>query len=369
MTLPERGRLPLLALGIITLLAAVWGGLARLGWDIPLPRASMNAWHGPLMVAGFLGALISLERAVALARLWSFGAPLLIGLGSIITIVSTDGALGSLGRILMTAGSALLVIIFFVAIRRQTEMFVAVMGLGAVSLLVGNLIWITREQPLPGLIPAMWWAGFLVLTIAGERLELSRLLELSGSTLATFLLSTGLYLAGLIVTTFKAGIGMRLAGAGLIVLTLWLFQNDVARRTVRQAGFTRFIAVCLLSGYFWLGVSGVLALVSGGADFGWRYDAVLHSLFLGFTFSMIFGHAPIIFPAVLGLNMTYRPFYYAPLVVLHLTLALRVVGDLAEWMNGRKIGGLLNGLALLLFLASTVYSVVSTRRRTIRPAG
>lgn len=364
MGLSQRGRFPLLALGMIALLAALWGGLVRLGWDLPLPRANMNAFHGPLMVAGFLGTLISLERAVALDRLWSYSAPLLIGLGSIITIISAGETPDAAGRVLMAAGSFLLVAIFYFAIRKQPEMFIVVMGLGAVSLLVGNVIWVAREKPQPDLVLAMWWAGFLILTIAGERLELSRMLQLKGSALATFLLSTGLFIAGLIVTSFEAGLGLRLAGAGMIALTLWLFQYDIARRTVKQKGFTRFIAVCLLSGYFWLGAGGILALVYGGAGTGWSYDAVLHAIFLGFTFSMIFGHAPIIFPAILGLNMTYRPFYYSPLVVLHLTLILRVVSDLAEWSAGRRVGGLLNGVALLLFLANTAYSVITTRKHT-----
>jgi hypothetical protein len=35
---------------------------------------------------------------------------------------------------------------------------------------------------------------------------------------------------------------------------LGLATFDIARRTVRQSGVTRFIAVCLLSGYVWLGV-------------------------------------------------------------------------------------------------------------------
>ena len=34
---------------------------------------------------------------------------------------------------------------------------------------------------------------------------------------------------------------------------------------------------------------------------GPRYDAMLHSIFLGFVFSMIFAHAPIILPTITGL--------------------------------------------------------------------
>ena len=53
---------------------------------------------------------------------------------------------------------------------------------------------------------------------------------------------------------------MRLVGAGFVALAAWLGAFDVARRTVRGAGLTRFIAVALLSGYAWLAVAGLLLL-------------------------------------------------------------------------------------------------------------
>ena len=64
---------------------------------------------------------------------------------------------------------------------------------------------------------------------------------------------------------------------------------------MRRTGLTRFIALNLLIGYVWLVVSGALALVAGQQAAGLIYDAMLHTLFLGFVFGMIFGHAPVIF--------------------------------------------------------------------------
>jgi hypothetical protein len=49
---------------------------------------------------------------------------------------------------------------------------------------------------------------------------------------------------------------------------------------------------------------------------GFRYDAILHALFVGFAFSMVFGHVPVIFPAVLGLPIRFGPASYAPVIVL-----------------------------------------------------
>lgn len=59
-------RLPFLMLGAVSLLTGLAAGLARLGWNLP-----SLAWadiHGPLMVCGFFGTVIGLERAVALNR-------------------------------------------------------------------------------------------------------------------------------------------------------------------------------------------------------------------------------------------------------------------------------------------------------------
>jgi hypothetical protein len=145
---------------------------------------------------------------------------------------------------------------------------------------------------------------------------------------------------------------------------------DIARRTVRQRGLTRFIAAAMLSGYAWLAAGGVLFAVLGGRLVaGPPYDAALHAVFVGFVFSMIFGHAPVILPAVLRVAVPYRAWFYAHLLLLHLSLALRVGGDLLGWWGVRRWGGLLGAAAILLFLALTAASAIaawSAARRHVR---
>jgi hypothetical protein len=349
-TLKSRRRFLLMALALFALLAGMWAGLLRLAWTWPVLRPTLPVAHGPLMVSGFLGTLIGLERAVALDRRWTYIGPLLTGLGAVLLII---GVTGSLGPLLITVGSLGLVFVFVLIVRRQPALFTATMGLGALVWFFGNALWLAG-RPVPHVV--LWWAGFLVLTIVGERLELSRLLRLSQVTYATFLLAAGLFLAGVALTEVDLDTGTRLAGVGMLALTFWLLRHDIARRTVRQSGLPRFTALCLLSGYVWLGVSGLLALRFGGLVAGPRYDAMLHTLFLGFVFAMIFGHAPIIFPAVLGWPIVFFSAFYVHLVLLHLSLALRVTGDLLPWWPARQWGGLLNVVVVLLFLANTVYS-------------
>jgi hypothetical protein len=66
----------------------------------------------------------------------------------------------------------------------------------------------------------------------------------------------------------------------------------------------------------------------------------------------------------------FRPIFYLHLGLLHLSLLLRVSGDLLPWLAGRQWGGLLNVVAILLFLANTAWAVrVNTARSSIVSAG
>jgi hypothetical protein len=308
------------------------------------------------MVSGFLGTLISLERAVAINQRWMYVGPAFSGVGALLLIA---GLAGWPGPLLMTLGSAGLVAVFVVIVRRQLALYTVTMGLGALTWLVGNGLWLTG-QPVHRVV--LWWIAFLVLTIAGERLELARILRPSKASLVAFLAVTSLLLAGLLMSSYTFDLGTRLAGGGMIGLALWLLRYDVARHTLRKPGLPRFIAACLLSGYVWLAAGGLMGLIFGGIAAGPRYDAVLHAVFLGFVFSMIFGHAPIVLPAVLGVPLTYHPSFYAHLILLHLSLSLRVLGDLAGWWAGRQWGGLLNAVVLLLFLGNTARVIRESKK-------
>lgn len=354
----------MLALGMIALVSGLWAGLVRLGWTLP-GTGDIAALHGPLMVSGFLGTVIGLERAVALNRPWAYAAPILAGLGAAGLVVGIPQWPAPL---LMSLSGAVLVLIFFQVLRTQWAVHGLVMAGGALSWFVGNALWLAG---LPFHEVVYWWLGFLVLTIVGERLELNRLLPPSRWTRVAFLAALGVFVLGLALAVAFPDPGTRVVGAGELALMLWLLRFDIARHTIRQSGLVRFIAASLFSGYFWLGISGVLALFYGHTAAGPVYDAVLHAVFVGFVFSMIFGHAPIIFPSILGVRIEYSPRFYLHLALLHASLLARLAGDLGGWMALREWGGLLNALAILLFLANTVLSVrlrgIATRSPSTGP--
>ncbi len=362
-----RLRFPLLALGMLALLAAMWGGLLRQGWSFPPLAPALTGVHGPLMISGFLGTLISLERAVALQQRWAYLAPALTALGALLLISGISTLAGALAN---TLGSLGLVAIFGVIVRRHPAPYTYTMGLGTLAWFVGNLLWLVG---LPISQVVQWWSGFLVLTIVGERLELARVLRPSFTSQLLFALAIGVLVLGLAADTIESlaasnlNLGFRIAGAGMFAIALWLFRYDIARRTVRQSGLTRFIGACLLLGYGWLAIDGLLRL--GSADrvmAGPYYDATLHTLFLGFVMSMIFGHAPIILPAVLGRPMPFHPSFYLHLALLHLSLVLRIIGDVSAALTLRQWGGLLNAVAILLFLAATGRAIFLGQREQAR---
>ncbi len=356
-------RYPLLALGIVSMVCGVWAGLLLFGWSLPTGRANLIELHGPLMVFGFLGTVISLERAVALRRGWGYVAPAGTIAGAALLLAGVRQGIGEL--VLLVAG-CVLVALFVVILRAHPTAPTATLLLGAVLWVLGAALWLSGDR-FAEVVP--WWVGFLVLTIVGERLELAALSRLTRAGEVVFAALTLLLLIGLGLSTTALSAGTRVAGVALAGYALWLFRFDIARHTVRRPGLPRFVAVALLVGYLWLAVGGVLWLRGDAAAGGLSHDAALHAVFLGFVFSMIFGHAPVIFPGVLGLAIPFRRFFYAHLALLHAGVALRVGGDLAGDYAVARRGALLNALAIGLFLLATVASAVGALVEARRRAG
>jgi hypothetical protein len=337
-------RVPVLVPAVLCLLAALAGGMVRLGTPIPIPVPSWVADHGTLMVGGFLGTLIGVERAVALARPWAWLAPLLTGAGGLLIAVGQPAGLWpvTLGSFVFGAVS-----VRIWNIRRAD--FTAVMALGAILWSLGNAL-LVAGRPVSGVVAA--WIAYLLLTITGERLELSRIVRRSAIADVLFPGAVMMLVIGVLLALAGEGGGIRVVGVAMIGFAAWLGRWDLARVTVRQTGLPRYVAVCLLLGYAWLAVSGSLLAVLGLGAAGPRYDAALHSFFVGFVLSMIFGHAPVIFPAVLRARIGYHPALYVPLALLHVSLLVRLVGDLGLVMPARIGGGHSNAVIVVLFFVT-----------------
>jgi hypothetical protein len=61
-------------------------------------------------------------------------------------------------------------------------------------------------------------------------------------------------------------------------------------------------------------------------------------------------------------KIPYHPAFYLPLLVLHASLLLRVVGGVGGEFVVLRSGGLANAIALLLFIATMLISVLRGRK-------
>jgi len=356
-------RLLMLLTAAAALLGGLGAGLARLGWQMDSLSQDWMLVHGPLMICGFLGTLICLERAVALAARyrWSIVVPIINAAGALALLMIPDSALP---KFVLTTGSLGLVVLFGLMLRLHPTRDIAIMATGALLWLVGNALWFAG-QPLYQVVHL--WTAFLILTIVGERLELSRVRRLTRISELLLVLTTAVFIAGVMLTIVNLDAGIRLLGIGAVLMALWLLRYDIASRTIRQTGLPRYIAACLLMGYLWLGIGGMIGAWKGALLAGPDYAAMLHAFLLGFVFSMIFGHMPIILPALTGLSLQYNPVFYGHLILLHVALAYRMYGSLTLDFTAQQWGGLLNVVAVLLFLMVTVYSLYRANTVKSRP--
>jgi hypothetical protein len=183
-----------------------------------------------------------------------------------------------------------------------------------------------------------------------------------------FAISTGATILGLLVSLVNFNWGVWLLNLGFVALALWLLRYDIARKTIRRPGLTRFLAVNLLLGYIWLVAGGLIGIAHAGISAGPAYDAWLHSILLGFVFGMIFAHALIILPAIGGFTIPFYRILYGPVLLMQVGLLMRVIGDLAALWALRRWGGLINGLAILWFLLMVAILAIRGRRGHNQPA-
>ena len=343
----------------VSLLAGLDAALLLLEVPAPVDAAHLPTAHGILMVLGFLGTLISLERAVALRSPWAYAAPALLAIGAIAAVTPVPLPAAQAATV---AGLAVHVLQYRAIWRRQPMTATAVQALGAAAGLLAAVAWCGGVPPAP-LVPLL--AAFLVLTIAGERLELARLAMGSGAGGTLVALAGGLMAA--VAATLLWPATTPLLGLAVVALTGWLAHHDVARRTIRGTGLVRFMAAAMLGGYAWLVVAGLVWLLRGQVLTGAAYDAAVHAVFLGFTLSMIMAHAPVILPAVLRRPLPYHPLLWVPFALLHASLVVRL------WLGGAlllpgawRAGGVTNVLAVLLFVGVAAWRVLSARSRADR---
>lgn len=321
-----------IAMGVCVLAAAsnlaagLLGGLARLGVGPAL--GAPLALHGLLMVCGFFGTLIALERAVALRQPWGMAVPLLAALGG---VLAWAGAPAEQPLVLWLAASlGLLALYAWAAVTRAHTLPLTIEMLAAACWFAGVALWLhgtLAHEAMPA------WMAFLVLTIAAERRELMQLVKLSAAARGLFKAAVLLLPTAVLLSVLEGLLQRPLLGtvdtAGLVwwcgsaLLGAWLLRYDLARRQWRAEGWRGLSAQALTLGYGWLLAGSVLGLLGHwwpllGQGPAW------HAVLLGFVFAMVFGHAPIILPALARIEPRYTPWLRWPVWILGASLVLRI---------------------------------------------
>jgi len=340
---------------LVSLLVGLAAGLARIGWPLPGVEGDLMLRHGALMVVGFVGTMIGVERAVAVRSRIAFAAPVFSAVAAVALVVGAPPPVAPL--LAAAAGVAYTTAIATLLIRTST-LPLQLMLIGGGSLSVAAIVWFAGGG-LPRVVP--WWFAFLVLTIAAERLELLRFQRVPRGAMVAGGLALALIVVGPALALVAPAVGSRMLGAGLLFAAGWLLARDHARRGIRSDGLSRYVAIGLLCAYGWLAVTGALLLALALGTGGWEYDAVIHAFFVGVVISSILAHAPIIVPAITGLDIPFRREFYLPLVLVQTSLVGRIAADLLAMGEVRRWSGLVQVVAILLLIAVVLASVSRAR--------
>lgn len=329
--------LHLLPLVFLSLLLGISGGWIRLG-SLVVPISEAGVYHGLIMTGGFLGTLISIERAMIMEKKTWLIIPLLTGASLIPFFLGID----EIGLFLLMAGSLGLSLIMHLQSLKHPKFHTALLYAGAVSWFIGNYMsWHT------GLIAAgsTWWIGFLLFTIVGERLELSQFLPVPSWSKHALKLLLALFAIGLAIPFHSWG--NEIMGLSTLLISAWLLVFDMAKVISKKSGQFRYIGIGLRVGYVWLGIHGLILL--GMESHALYYDLMLHTFFLGFTFSMIWAHAPIIFPTIFGIRESpYHPILWSTWISFQVSLLGRILSSLWGEFQLRQLFGILNGYLILI---------------------
>jgi len=300
-----------------------------------------------------MGALISMERAVVMKNKAWFLIPILAILALPLNLLGfTQIAIVSI--VLSSTG---LTFLMYIQSTRVKEASHYVITLGAFCWAVGNAL-LLKSDFIPMVVP--WWIAFLLFTIVGERLELSRFLPVKKIFIVLlYVLIAGVFASFFIPFHFG---GSRITGILIVLIALWLLRFDMARKSIKKKGEYRYIGLGLIVGFVWLLVHALIMIFL--ENHALYYDLWVHSFFLGFAFSMIWAHAPIIFPAIVKVNrLIYHPVLYIPWLLFQLSLIGRVWASFAGNIELRQFFGVANGWIILLMFLSMAMTYFWNQKR------
>ncbi|MFC7766663.1 hypothetical protein [Leucobacter soli] len=124
----------------LSLLAGLDAALLLLGLPAPVTTRRLPETHGMLLVVGFVGTLIALERATALRRWYGYAAPGLLGLGGVLLVADPVPLI--VAKWILAAGAAAFTALYIPLWRRRYDAQLLVQLLAAGFALAACVLWI-----------------------------------------------------------------------------------------------------------------------------------------------------------------------------------------------------------------------------------
>ncbi len=374
---PQHLVLPVgVALLLLALLTGVFRLLSNQGVMAQPPLTTVFPFHGEIMAFGFLAILLTTERYLGAAAFKLHPVihlmPFLVTLGAVLKVVgslTSVGTVDTVGSIAVAVGAALYIYLLLEVSRQSAQPLpFRYMALGGV-LLMGAAVISLRESPVQNMGFTLLLLGFPILTIIGERVELSRFLSPTAYRRAAF----GLWAAAAAYALLLIEGGDYLVAAWAVLMALvalHLVRSELALVKAGEASsqrLHRYLGRHLVVAYLWFFVGLGLTIAWSGSERSVAlYDAATHSLAVGFIGTMILAHAPVIVPALLPLRVDQQKISFLPLVLLTAANLMRVGGHALKGA-GLSFGNDVVGFSGLVVLATFV-AFLWSMARSLRPA-
>lgn len=339
-------------IGVICLLIGVIAGIWNMFFirgviQTPLPSGIIPS-HGMLMIGGFLGLLVMVERFSVKPVGLLLWVPYFWGISILLFNVS-----GAVSRVMMVSAVIGWGIHRYMAFRSHRHIIYPLIEFFSYALLVKSIF----MDGIKGVESVLCAFSFPSGIIAVERVGLKKKF-FSGFFVFVFLFF--MFLNGII---FDAELWI--TGVAFILLCLLTAYNDpvinmMFHKIPPQLDFARFSRQAVFIAYMWLFLAGVFLILWNKIPYG--KDVVYHSLGLGFIFTMILAHAPIVIGAIFRVSGELKPFIL-PFYIFQILTFIRIAGDFSKDSITFTLTGLLTALlhpfVFLFYIHSVIRSLKS----------
>lgn len=160
----------------------------------------------------------------------------------------------------------------------------------------------------------------------------------------------------------------------LVFFVMLLLRYDIVIfRTPEETSMSFYLRWSLRGGYTWLLIGIILMeLYTFSNSSYYLYDSALHSIALGFIMTMVFSHAPIVFPSMIKMPFIekFRGNLYW-VIAFWIVLLIRIIGDLITMFVRLNVVTTLIGVSgflvipiLIGFLFSIIEAIIKNNRKT-----